>query len=339
MAEQTIDPNSLASGVRVLPPQTVITAATDHTARTIAPDQLAAALAAPGTNVWIDLVNAGETGFDALRPALMFHPLVVEDCVTDINHPKVDDYRDYVYLAVHSARWEPDEAEPTLKELDVIVGPRYLVTYHEESTRSIDRAHLALERRGDLLSRGPDYLLYFLLDVMVDNYLPILEMLQERIDALEEKMLRQASRRTMVEVMHLKRGVSRLRRIVGPQRDTILALTRDEFSAIRPETRLYLRDVYDRMARVGDLLDLYRDEMATLLELYVSQVSNQLNEVMKVLTAITVIIVPVTLIASIYGMNVDFPGTGTRGGFWASLGIMAITAAGMLAYFRSRKWL
>lgn len=327
------------SELHVLPPQTVITAAKDGTAWSVAPAQLDAALAEPTTNVWIDLVNAGQEGFEALKPALLFHPLVVEDCVMDINHPKVDDYRDYVYLAVHSARWEEKEPEPTLKELDLIVGPRYLVSYHEESTRSIERAHQTLSRRGDLLSRGPDYLLYFILDVMVDNYLPILEMLQDRIDRLEEKMIRKADRRTMVDVMHLKRGVSRLRRIVGPQRDTILALTRDEFTAIRPETRLYLRDVYDRMARIGDLLDLYRDEMATLLELYVSQVSNQLNEVMKVLTAITVIIVPVTLIASIYGMNVQFPGFNTEWGFWASLALMALTAGGMLMYFRSRKWL
>jgi magnesium transporter len=322
-----------------LPPDTVITAAKDGEARRIAPGELEAALATTGTNVWIDLVNAGQSGFDQLKPALLFHPLVVEDCVMEINYPKVDDYRDYLYLAVHSARWEADEPEPTLKELDVIVAPRYLLTYHEESTRSIERAHAALARRGDLLSRGPDHLLYFLLDVMADNYLPILEMLQDRIDALEEKMLRQANRRTMLEVMHLKRGVARLRRIVGPQRDTILALTRDEFTAIRPETRLYLRDVYDRMARVSDLLDLFRDEMATLLELYVSQVSNQLNEVMKVLTAITVIIVPVTLIASVYGMNVHFPGYDTEWGFWVSLVLMVLTGAGMFWYFRSRRWL
>ena len=116
-------------------------------------------------------------------------------------------------------------------------------------------------------------------------------------------------------------------------------MTRDEFAGIRPEIRPYLRDVFDRMARISEMLDSFRDELATILDIYVSQVSNQLNEVMKVLTAITVVIVPVTLISSIYGMNVDFPGTSTRGGFWVSMGLMVATALGMMLFFRSRRWL
>jgi magnesium transporter len=116
-------------------------------------------------------------------------------------------------------------------------------------------------------------------------------------------------------------------------------MTRDEFASIRPEIRPYLRDVYDRMVRINDMLDSFRDELATMLDIYVSQVSNQLNEVMKVLTAITVIIVPVTLIASIYGMNVTYPGVNTVVGFWWSAGLMGATALGMWLYFRSRKWL
>jgi magnesium transporter len=321
------------------PPRMLLVAARGDAAAEHELSELPALLAEPETKVWVDLQNAGEEGFDKLTPALQFHPMAVEDCVLDVNHPKVDDYRDYLYIALHSARWDDPDAEPVLKEIDVLIGPNYLVTYHEEETRGIERARALLARRGDLLSRGPDHLLYYILDVMVDNYLPIIEMVHTRVDELEERVLHRPNRRVLADILRLKRGVAMIRRVVGPQRDTILSLTRDEFPGIRPAIRPYLRDVYDRLARMSDHLDSFRDELATVLDIYVSQVSNQLNEVMKVLTAITVVIVPVTLISSIYGMNVHFPGTGTTWGFWMSVALMVVTALGMIAYFRSRRWL
>lgn len=310
-----------------------------ETARTFELSELPALLKDPANKIWIDLANAGRAGFEQLEPALMFHPMAIDDCIMDVNFPRVDDYDQYVYLAVHSARWEDGDVEPVLKELDVLLGKNYLVTYHEEPTRGIEKALDLVTRRGQVLSRGPDHLLYLILDVMVDNYMPILEKIQTRVDEFEERVVRTPSRELLTEVLHFKRAAATLRRIVGPQRDTLLALTRDEFTVIRPEMRPYLRDVYDRLARISDLLDSFRDELATMLDIYVSQVSNSLNEVMKVLTAITVVIVPVTLVASIYGMNVKFPGIDTRHGFYEAMGIMVLTAIAMLLYFRSRKWL
>jgi magnesium transporter len=320
-------------------PRTLLIVARGDVAEERPLSDLATLLADPEARLWIDLQNTGEAGFDALAPALTFHPMAVEDCVSDINHPKVDDYRDYLYLALHSARWDEASQEPVIKEIDVLIGKNYLVTYHEEETRGIERARALLARRGDLLARGPDHLLYYILDVMVDNYMPIIDTIHGNLDELEERVLRHPDREVLADILRLKRGLAALRRVVGPQRDTILALTRDEFASIRPEIRPYLRDIFDRMARISDMLDSFRDELATMLDIYVSQVSNQLNEVMKVLTAITVIIVPVTLIASIYGMNVSYPGVNTVVGFWWSAGLMGATALGMWLYFRSRKWL
>lgn len=320
-------------------PRILILAARGDQVSEHVPADLATLLAEPETKVWIDLQNTGAAGFDQLAPALTFHPMAVEDCVVDINHPKVDDYRDYLYLALHSARWDEATREPVLKEIDVLIGANYLVTYHEEETRGIERARAVLGRRGDLLSRGPDHLLYYILDVMVDNYLPIIEFIHTKVDDLEERVLHRPTRRVLADVLRLKGGVSAIRRVVGPQRDTLLALTRDEFTGIRPAIRPYFRDIYDRLVRVGDLLDSFRDELATVLDIYVSQVSNQLNEVMKVFTAITVIIVPINLIASVYGMNVRYPGTDTEWGFWLSMAIMAATGLGMFVYLRSRRWL
>ena len=304
------------------------------------PQRLAALLADPEARVWIDMDGTGTDGFEALAPTLRFHPLAIEDCVTDVNHPKVDDYGDYLYLAVHSARWDEGAPEPVLRELDLLVGPRYLVTYHEGPTRSVQHAMQTLARRADPLQRGPDHLVHFLLDVMVDNYLPIVDAIQTRLDGLEERCFRAPSQRVLGEILRLKHGMASLRRIVGPQRDTILSLSRVEFAAIRPELRPYLRDVHDRMVRIGDLLDSFRDELTTLLDIHATQVSNRLNEVMKVLTAFTVILLPVTLVTGIYGMNFhDMPELGWRLGYPWALGLMVAVGLGVYAFLRGRRWL
>ncbi|MEP7027644.1 MAG: magnesium transporter CorA family protein, partial [Candidatus Eisenbacteria bacterium] len=255
-------------------PRTTLTVATGETARGFTIDELPALHADPGARLWIDLQNTGAAGFDALAPTFVFHPMAVEDCVMDVNFPRVDDYDQYLYLAVHSARWEVGDDGPVIKELDVLLGRNFIVTYHEEPTRGVTRAHEVVCRRGQILAKGPDHVLYLILDVMVDNYAPILERVQGEVDQLEERILNLPSRQLLAEILRFKRGISALRRIIGPQRDTILALTRDEFEMIRPEMRPYLRDVYDRLARTADLLDAIRDELATMLDIYVSQVSN-----------------------------------------------------------------
>lgn len=303
-------------------------------------ERLSEWLADPQARVWVDLENTGEEGFRALEPALRFHPLAIEDCVMDVNRPKVDDYRDQLYLAVHSARWDAGDRLPVLRELDVLLGDRFLVTYHEEPTRGVTKAREVLERRPDLLERGPDRLLHFILDVMVDNYLPIIENLQEVLDKLEVKLFRMPNQRVLAEILRLKRGMGALRRIVGPQRDTILALTREEFTGISPDMRPYLRDVYDRMTRVSDLLDSHRDELAGLLEIYATQVSNRLNEVMKVLTIITTIFIPITFLAGVYGMNFHYmPEANLPWAYPAFWTICVVLAGGMLVLFKRKGWL
>jgi magnesium transporter len=294
------------------------------------------ALTGPGM-VWLDLEGEDEASARALLAPLGIHPVALDDVVTHINRPKVDDYGAYLYIAVHSARWETDE-RPTLAELDLLLCDRFLVTYHEAPTRSVSAAHHVLARRPELLARGPAYLLHFLLDVLVDHYLPITERIAADIDELEERMFGKGEDPLDEGILRLKRGMSALRRIVGPQRDTVLALTRDEFRPIPAEVRPYLRDVYDRLARVSDLLDSFRDEAATLLELHVSIVSNRLNQVIKVLTVIATIMLPLTVVTGYYGMNFRLPEFGWRWGWLYALGLLAATAAGTWWYLRRRRW-
>ena len=301
------------------------------------PDE-AVRLAAAGTGfTWMDLEATDEAETRTLLSPLGIHPVALDDMVAHINRPKVDDYGAYLYLAVHSARWEKGE-RPSLRELDVLVGDRFLITFHEGATRSISAAHAVIGRRPELLSRGPANLLHFLLDVLVDHYLPITEEIATEIDTLEEDLFGEAGSPLNESILRLKRGLSALRRIVGPQRDTVLALTRDEFRAVPAEVRPYLRDVYDRLARVSDLLDSFRDEVATLLELHVAVTSNRLNVVIKVLTVIATIMLPLTVITSYYGMNFRLPEFDWPWGWLYALGLLAATAIGTGWYLRKRRW-
>lgn len=309
-----------------------------HQARELPPAEAVRLAVAESGVVWVDLDCEDEASSRELLAPLGLHPLALEDMVMEVNRPKVDDYGTYVYLAVHSARWEGDE-RPHLREIDLVVGNRFLVTYHDGTTRSIAAAHEVLPRRPELLSRGPAVLLHFLLDVMVDNYLPIMDRIAARVDVLEEEIFEPRGDRAHAEILRLKRGMAALRRIVGPQRDTILALTRDEFRAIPPDVRPYLRDVYDRLARVSDLLDSFRDETASLLELYVSTASNRLNQVIKVLTVIATIMLPLTLITGYYGMNFQFPEYRWKWGSEYVIGLLTATGLGTWWWLRRNRWL
>ena len=289
-------------------------------------------------NAWIDFDSEDEvTVREALAPCGV-HPLVVEDLVQQVNRPKFDDYGDYLYVVVHSARWETSEDRPSLREVDMVVGEHWLVTYHEGDTRSVMAATALLPRRPALLAKGPAYLMHYLLDVLVDHYLPLVDRLAEDVDRLEEEVFTDTTMQMHARILRIKRGIGGLRRIVGPQRDTLLALTRDELRAIPPELRPYLRDVYDRLARVSDLLDSFRDESASVLELYLSAVSNRMNEVIKRLTVIATIGLPLTVITSYYGMNFPLPEYRWAHSEWYALGLMAATGLGTWWFLRSRRW-
>jgi magnesium transporter len=287
--------------------------------------------------VWIDFENEPEASVRELMEGLHVHPLVIEDMVMDVNRPKVDDYGDYVYLVIHSARW--DEDQPALREIDVVLGQHCMFTHHDEATRSVDAAREVLPRRPELLTQGPARLMHFMLDVLVDHYLPIMDRVSEQMDQLEERLFDDRGALVPERIIRLKRGMSALRRIVGPQRDTMLALTRDEFRPIPPEMRPYLRDVYDRLARVSDLLDSFRDEVSSLLELHVSMVSNRLNVVIKRLTVIATIGLPLTVVTSYYGMNFAFVEYRWRFGWVYVLALLTAIAVATYWFLKRKRWL
>ena len=306
-------------------------------ARPVDPEE-AVRVAMAGTGMtWIDFDCEEREVLERLIRPLEIHPLAIEDMVMEINRPKLDNYGRYLYVVVHSARWD-ERDRPSLREVDLVVGERFLISYHDGTTRSIAAAHEVLARRPELLALGPAHLLHFLLDVLVDLYLPIMDQLSEEIDQLEHQVFRQNQRVVHPRILRLKRGMAALRRIVGPQRDTVLALTRDEFRAIPADMRPYLRDIYDRLARVSDLLDSFRDEVAGLLELHVSVVSNRLNEIIKVLTVIATLGLPLTVVTSYYGMNFQFAAYRWKYGEAYVLGLLVVLVGGTWWYLKRRGW-
>lgn len=288
-------------------------------------------------HIWVDFEDESEPVVTEALAPFGVHPLVIEDMVVQVNRPKLDDYGDYVYLVVHSARWDTSQERPSLREVDIVVGPRWIVTYHDGDTRSVAAAAEMLPRRPSLLCKSPAQLMHFLLDVLVDHYLPLVDQLTEELDKLEEDVFDDSSQAMHARILRLKRGISALRRIVGPQRDTVLALTRDELRAVPAELRPYLRDVYDRLARVADMLDSFRDETASVLELHLSAVSNRMNNVIKRLTVIATVGLPLTVVTSYYGMNFKLPEYEWANSEWYALGLMVATGLATWAFLRFRR--
>lgn len=310
---------------------------TDGATRECPVDEAARRARAGEGNAWIDIEGESAEAARPLLESLGVHPLAVDDMLAEINRPKLDDYGEYAYVVVHSARWDDDR--PHLREIDVLVSRHLLVTYHEGATRSIDAAVAAVTRRPELLGRGPAVLLHFMLDVLVDGYLPIMDRIGEEIDALQDELFGSPGRATQMRIVHLKRGMSALRRVVGPQRDTVLALTRDDLAGLGADIRPYFRDVYDRLARVSDLLDSFREEAGALLDLRQSIVSNRLNEIIKRLTVLATLGLPLTLITGYYGMNFTLPEYGIRHPHVFVLGLLGLSTLLTWVFLRRRRWM
>jgi magnesium transporter len=303
-------------------------------------DLLAGFLKDDEETVWADFEAPTDSENQILSTVFNFHPLAIEDCIAESHLPKLDDYGDYLFLVVHGARRGDTPGTFSTVDVNFFVGKRFLVTYHHEHHRSIDQTKDRCERNIFPLSRGVDFLLYGAMDALVDQFFPILDDFDEAIDELEEEAFNNPSRSTLDRIFSLKRGVTALRRITGPQREIFNRLSRDPFAVISRRSAPYFRDVYDHLFRISDSAETYKDLSAGLMEAYLMVVSNRLNEVIKVLTLLATIMLPLTVITGIYGMNFDhMPELHWGFGYYAVLGVMGLVVFGLLYYFRRQKWI
>ncbi|HEX5887257.1 MAG TPA: magnesium/cobalt transporter CorA [Pyrinomonadaceae bacterium] len=305
-------------------------------------DQLPELLQEPGAVIWVDMEKPTEADEQVLLEVFDFHPLTVEDCRENRHYPKIEEFPSYLYFIVHGVRADTSPDRFNTIELDGFLGPNYVITYHHDFFRSIANVKQLLRTSPIACRRGPAFLLHQILDQVVDYYSPVLDDFDTRIDELEHEIfnLTRPNNVILAEIMDLKRSVLRLRRISNKQMDIILRMSRGEFVLIPDEMRPFYRDIYDHIVRVTDLAESYRDLIGGSLEAYLSVVSNRMNEIMKVLTVFSAIMLPLTFIAGIYGMNFDnMPELHTRYGYFGALAVMAVVAFGMLIFFWRRGWL
>jgi magnesium transporter len=293
--------------------------------------------------LWLDLHLVAEADGHMLDTVFNFHPLTIEDSITArVDPAKIDDHGQYIFIVVQALNRYQRGEELTSSEVDFYLGANYVVSIHLDEVPAIDQFHALCQRDDRLTAKGPDWLLHGLMDALVDEYLPIVDAVDDEIDDLEERLLQGRDTKVLGEILQTKRNTLRLRRATTPQREIMNRLSRGEFpSLITPHAAIYYRDVYDHLVRVEYLVESLRDLADGALQLYLSVVSNRLNEVMKVLTAAATIFLPLTLISGIYGMNFaqnQFPPFDSTWGFAVVVGSMITIAVGMLAYFRWRDW-
>jgi magnesium transporter len=292
--------------------------------------------------IWVDMESPTEADEQVLLDVFNFHPLTVEDCRENRHYPKVEEFPGYIYFIVHGVTSDTSPDRFNTIELDGFLGSNYVITYHHESFRSINNVKQLLRTSPIACQRGPAFLLHQILDHVVDYYSPVLDDFDDRIDRLEHEIftLHRPNNAILAQIMDLKRSVLRLRRISTKQMDILLRMSRGEFELIPEEMRPFYRDVFDHLVRVVDLAESYRDLISGSLEAYLSVVSNRMNEIMKVLTIFSAIMLPLTFIAGVYGMNFDnMPELHSRYGYLGTLAVMGVVAVGMLIFFWRRGWL
>lgn len=305
------------------------------------PEFRAELLQEPGALHWIDLEDPTPAETKVLEDPFHFHPLAIEDCLSEVHHPKVDDFQDYIFVILHGIRFDAPSDQFFTRELDVFLGRNYLVTHHRGPMRSITSAR---EQCGKNLQaampRGVDFLIHQILDQMFEHYFPNLDAIEDKIQLIQVEVFEKPTQQTLDRIFLLKRDVSQLRRICIPQREIIHRLARGEFAAISQKAAVYFRDIYDNLYRIVDASYAYQDMMQGTLDAYLNAVNNKLNETMKRMTVVTATLACLTVITGVYGMNFQFmPELHWRFGYAWALLLMVLAPAGLVYWFRRRNWI
>jgi len=294
------------------------------------------------TVTWININGLQEVGIiEKIGVHFGIHPLVLEDILHTGQRPKAEDLGDYLFIILRMLYHDEREDGMVGEQVSLLLGPNYVISFQEREGDVFNPIRERIRNaKGRIRKAGADYLAYALLDAIVDHYFVILEKLGEKIESLEEELVTNPRPETLQAIHTLKRDLIFLRRSVWPLREVISGLEREESPLITEPTGIYLRDVYDHTIQVMDTIETYRDMVSGMLDIYLSSLSNRMNEVMKVLTMIATIFIPLTFIAGIYGMNFKFmPELEWHWGYPMALIVMLLIVGSMFIYFRRKKWL
>ena len=309
-------------------------------------DELTAALKDPQGRLWVDFEGeAPEVCEPILDGVFGFHPLAVDDALRETHVPKIDDWGHFLYIVLHAVHFNRRDGDhvDTL-ELDIFLGKTYLVSHHDQAIPVVDHVWMACQRDGRYWEKGADHILYLLVDELVTSYMPVVEEIDEEIEQVEDRIFDRPTQSLLEQLFGLKRALLHLRRIITPQREVVNRLARDTYAVIDAEDRVFFRDVYDHLVRLHDINESLRDLVSGALDAYLSAVNNRMNEVMRTLTIITTLFMPVSFIAGFFGMNFFQPvvpldiWTGEPA-FIVTAMAMLIVPVGLYLWIRRRAWM
>lgn len=311
------------------------------------PARIAEAVADQNATLWVDIERPQDdlARVDRLlREVFGFHPLAIEDALRETHVPKLDDWGDYLYLVFHTLDCDRQSQHLHLHELDLFLGRNYLVSCHAEPMPCVESIRRQVERDPERASKGPDHLLYHIMDVGTDAYLKAIEDLDEAIDAAQEEVFDDPTPETLQKIFRVKRSAVKVHRIIAPQREVMNRLARDAYPQIDAADRVYFRDTYDHLVRLHDISESLRDLVSGALDTYLSAISNRTNEIMKTLTFVTVMFLPMSFLAGFFGMNffgenLVLPfGLPRQTLFWMNLALMLATPIGLGLWAKRRGW-
>ena len=304
------------------------------------------ALQDPSGILWVDFeATPPETDEPLLREVFGFHPLAVDDALQETHVPKIDDWENYLYIVLHAVTFDPtDGGHVDTLELDVFLGRNFMVTHHDQSIAAIEKVWEACLRDERMWKNGVDYTAYRLTDEVVASYMPVVEAIDEAVDRAEDEVFGRPTPDVLEKIFTLKRAVLHLRRIIGPQREVLNRLARDDYAVIDRRARVYFRDVYDHLVRLHDITESIRDLVSGTLDTYLSVINNRMNDIMKTLTIITTLFMPISFVTGFFGMNFFQPVAEALKP-WADLPVFAIamaifilTPVAMFFWIRKRGW-
>jgi magnesium transporter len=293
------------------------------------------------TVTWINVDSLGNTRvIEELGKCFTIHPLILEDILNTEQRPKMEDLESYIYLNLKMLSYLDKDKDVKVEHVSILIGSNFLISFQEDIGDIFDPVRERIRKDGRIRKFGSDYLAYALIDAIVDNYFVVMEKLEERVEDLEEELVVNPTQQSLHKISRLKRDMIFLRKSVWPLREVINSLERSESPLIKESTSIYLRDVYDHTIQVIDTLETFRDMVSGMIDIYLSGLSYKMNEIMKVLTLIATIFIPLTFVVGLYGMNFEnMPEIKWEFGYYSVLIVMVVMVVGMLTYFRRKKWI
>lgn len=290
--------------------------------------------------LWVDLCRPTDQESFILTHDFKFHPLAIEDVISEKARTKLDIYDRYIFLVFQIVDFIGREEGLKIGEIDLFLSQNSLVTVHYDEHRIFDYLYHRAERDERLMARGADFLFHGVIDSIVDNYNATLDILEYEVDEVEDDVLGEPDEDTIKSIFTLRRDIVHLKRIVLPQREVLARLSREEFPQIGKTAAVYLSDIHDHLIRIADVTDFHREILNSSLEVYYSSVSTKTNEIIKVLTIFTVLFIPPTFLVGLWGMNFSFmPELDWKYGYVVALATMLVVVIGLITFFRKRKWL